>query len=256
MACLHGEDEVLVRVKLVRGQKHAAVCVAEAVSHALLRAYGFRVAPAFGVKVTADLADSLTSHYSFDSAVEPGWHWGTLFLDAVSPEPEQLTRFLKETDARLLLDLYLVDTILGNPDRTTRGNVLLVDRETGAGFDILPIDHSESFFHPDSVLNEAALHSKKERTVEHFYQEMETTIYDSTTTMVEQCFDKAAGLEGGMREFVNACRQEWIDRSGASRDLLEEFLEDRVKNLPKLANKGHWIDIASYDGGNFAIFGG
>ena len=225
-------------------------------SHSLLSAYGFRVAPAFGVKVTAELAESLTSHYRFESVVEPGWHWGTLFLDAVSTEPEQITKYLKTADARLLLDLYLVDTILGNPDRTTRGNVLVVAREAGDGLDMVPIDHSESFFHPDSVLDEEVLRSKHDEAVAHFSAEIEHTVYNSTKAVVQQCFDKAAGLEGCMSDFVSACRQEWIERSGIRRDLLEEFLEYRVKHLPELARKDHWIDIASYDGGNVAIFGG
>ena len=56
LVCRHGEDEVTVRTKLARDQQSTAVCVAEAVSHALLLANGFRMAEPFCVVVRDEFA--------------------------------------------------------------------------------------------------------------------------------------------------------------------------------------------------------
>ena len=54
-----------------------AVCIAEAVSHALLLANGFRMAEPFCVVIGEQFAQDLTTQYCFAEPVRPGRHWGT-----------------------------------------------------------------------------------------------------------------------------------------------------------------------------------
>ena len=79
LVCRRGEEEVTVRTKLARDQQSTAVCVAEAVSHALLLANGFRMAEPFCVVVGDEFARDLTAQYAFEEPVRAGRHWGTRF---------------------------------------------------------------------------------------------------------------------------------------------------------------------------------
>lgn len=80
LACRHGEEEVTVRTKLARDQQSGAVCIAEAVSHALLLANGFRMAEPYCVVVGEEFARDLTAQYGFEDPVRPGRHWGTRLM--------------------------------------------------------------------------------------------------------------------------------------------------------------------------------
>ena len=80
LACGHLREEVTVRTKLARSDESMAVCIAEAVSHALLLANGFRMAEPFCVVIGEQFAQDLTTQYRFAEPVRPGRHWGTRLM--------------------------------------------------------------------------------------------------------------------------------------------------------------------------------
>ena len=100
LACGHLREEVTVRTKLARSDESMAVCIAEAVSHALLLANGFRMAEPFCVVIGEQFAQDLTTQYRFAEPVRPGRHWGTRLMRRGVQEVE-LTASLVEVLARI-----------------------------------------------------------------------------------------------------------------------------------------------------------
>ena len=82
----------------------------------------------------------------------------------------------------------------------------------------------------------------------------ERVLHDGGPSLVETCFADAKGLKNHMGNFVGACHDEWLDRAGVDPAVLEEFLEYRVDNLETLAQKGHWLGLASFDPGGQRVF--
>ena len=144
LTCNVGGEEVTVRTKLARGPESLAVCIAEAVSHSLLAACGFRLAEAFFVEVGPEFAADLRAQYKFEDDVLEGRHWGTRYMQREVQEIELVPQIVDDLRRpEDLFGLYLADVVLGNPDRPTFGNVLLAHRHGGVTFDLLPIDQSE-----------------------------------------------------------------------------------------------------------------
>ena len=247
LVCRRDEEELIVRTKLARDAESSAVCIAEAVSHAFLRARGFRMAEAFAVAVEEEFARDLTAQYGFDPAIRPGRHWGTRLMRRGVQEIE----FAEELVGSLanpseLFDLYLADMILANPDRTTHGNVLLATRDgQRSGFELIPIDQSDAFFHPGIMIDSQALRKRFTRSKAELLDGTESIVARGGPDFVAARFAETRSFGGRMREFVAACVDEWYDRADVDPDLLEEFLEHRVQNLDTLAHKSHWLDVAS-----------
>ena len=251
LACGHLREEVTVRTKLARSDESMAVCIAEAVSHALLLANGFRMAEPFCVVIGEQFAQDLTTQYRFAEPVRPGRHWGTRLMRRGVQEVE-LTASLVEVlaDPPVLLRLFLADVILGNPDRKTHGNVLLADTpERGSDFDLIPIDQSEAFFHPSALLDPRTLCDRCDQMGAEIPEGMEGVVLDGGTMLVERCFARAKALHADVRRYVTACHDEWFDGAGVDPSLLKRFLEHRVGELETLARKEYWLGVASIDTG-------
>ena len=249
LVCRHGQKEVTVRTKLARDEESTAVCVAEAVSHALLRTNGFRVADPFCVVVGKEFAHNLTAHYGFKKPVRPGRHWGTRLMRGVQGVEFSIDLVWRLAEPPDLFRLYLADVILGNPDRKTLGNVLLAKRGSGGRFDLIPIDQSDAFFHPSAVIQPEQLRGRFRERKGQMLDGTESVLLDRGPTLVEACFAEAKRLRDRAGHFVGACHGEWLDRAGADPTLLEDFLEYRMDTLETLARKAHWLDLASINSG-------
>jgi hypothetical protein len=148
-------DTAVLRTKLVRDPRTAAVCVSEAVSIAVLRNLGFMVADPFSVSISSEFADSLSAQFEFEPPVMGGCHWGTVLItDAFEGElvADQVLALQNPEEAFVL---YVADELLAHRDRakasgrSRHGNTLL--REDGRGLHLLPIDQSDCFDHPSTI---------------------------------------------------------------------------------------------------------
>ena len=256
LVCRHGEEEVTVRTKLARDQQSAAVCVAEAVSHAFLLANGFRMAEPFCVVVGKPFARDLTAQYGFEDPVQPGRHWGTRLMRHGVQEVEFIAELVSDlADPPALLRLYLADVVLGNPDRQTHGNVLLAQSASDSRkFDLIPIDQSDAFLHPSTMIDSHRLRARFSEAAAKPLDGMESVLLDGGPSLVETCFATAKGFKNRMDDFVGACHDEWLDRASVDPTELEGFLEHRVDTLETLARKEHWLGVASVDTGGQHVF--
>ena len=250
LICKKDGAELTIRTKLARDPESAAVCIAEAVAHALLAAVGFRMAEPFSVVIGEEFARDLTTQYDFDAPVRPGRHWGTRLMRTDVQEIEFVSDMIPLlADPGILFDLYLADVVLGNPDRATYGNVLLASRAgSTTRFDLIPIDQSECFFHPSSMIDANALHRHRSDSGAIMLDGMERVVLDKGQGFVIERFEHMDTLKGRMHQFVAACTHEWYSFAGVTPSLLEQFLEHRAATLHVLARKEHWLGIASYRG--------
>lgn len=251
LVCRRDEEEVTVRTKLARDAESTAVCVAEAVSHALLSAHGFRMAEPFCVIVNEDFARDLTAQYGFENRVRSGRHWGTRLMVRGVQEVEFTADLVDDlADPPDLFRLYLADVILGNPDRRTHGNVLLGKSESvPRRFDLIPIDQSDAFLHPSAMIRPERFRDRFGEPKGRMLDGMERVLLEKGRSLVEVCFADAKGLRDRAGDFVGACHDEWIDGAGADPGALEEFLVHRIDTLETLARKDHWLELASIDSG-------
>ena len=251
LVCLHGEEEVTVRTKLARDEQSTAVGVAEAVSHALLLANGFRMAEPFCVVVGEEFARDLTAQYRFEEPVRSGRHWGTRLMRHGVQEVEFAADMVGDlADPPDLFRLYLADVILGNPDRRTHGNVLLAHSTSDPRrFDLIPIDQSDAFLHPSTMIDSESLRAGFDDPRGKMLHGTESVLLDGGPILVETCFADAKGLKDLVGDFVDACPDEWVDRAGVDPTVLERFLEHRVDTLDTLARKDHWLGVASVNTG-------
>ena len=251
LVCRRGEEELTVRTKLARDKESAAVCVSEAVSHALLLANGFRMAEPFCVIVEDEFARALTAQYGFENQVRSGRHWGTRLMDHDALEVEFSADLVDDlADPPDLFRLHLADVILANPDRQTLGNVLLAKSDSNPRrFDLIPIDQSDAFFHPSAVIQPQKLRDRFGDRRGQVLDGMERVLFEQGPALVEACFTEAKLLRDDVRDFVGACHDEWLDRAGANPAVLEEFLDYRVDTLETLARKDHWLELSSITSG-------
>ena len=256
LVCREDDEEFTVRTKLARDAESTGVCIAEAVSHALLLASGFRMADAFCVVIGEEFARDLSAQYRFGRPVRPGRHWGTRLMRRGVQEVEFSTSLVDElADPPDLFRLYLADVILGNPDRKTHGNVLLARTAAGAGgFDLIPIDQSDAFFHPSAMIDPPRLQARFDDLGAEMLEGTERVLLEGGTSLVETCFSEAATLEADVSRFSKACHDEWFDGAGVDPSLLEGFLVHRIRKLAVLARKDHWRRVASLNpGGEYAF---
>lgn len=256
LVCRHGDEELTVRTKLARDNLSTAVCIAEAVSHAFLLASGFRMAEPFCVVVGEQFARDLTAQYGFEKPVRPGRHWGTRLMRRGVQEVEFTAGLVEDlVDPPVLFRLYLADVILGNPDRRTQGNVLLAQSVMDARrFDVIPIDQSDAFLHPSTLLDRERLRARFDDAGAKPLDGMERVLLEEGPGLVETCFGDSRGFKDRMDNFVAACHDEWLDRAGVDPEVLEGFLEHRVDALETLARKDHWLGLASVDAGGQHVF--
>ena len=214
------------------------------------------MADAFCVVIGEEFARDLTAQYGFAKPVRPGRHWGTRLMRRGVQEVEFNADMVDElADPPDLFRLYLADVILGNPDRRTHGNVLLARNAAGAGgFDLIPIDQSDAFFHPSAMIHPGSLRGHFDDLGAEMLEGTERVLLEGGRSLVETCFAEASALEDDATEFLTACHDEWFDRAGVDPSLLEGFLVHRRRKLDALANMDHWLSLASFNsGGEYAF---
>lgn len=243
------ESELVVRTKLLRDRRSAAVCVAEAVAHRILACLGLRVADAYAVSVGVEFAASLTAQHEFDPAVIPGRHWGTrLIAEALEAtiSHEDYDELRSPAD---LFTIHLVDVLCAYRDRQTHGNVLLVPAAGGKRFDVLPIDQSDCFAGPDCICTPHLLDGAKGGSHAQPFDGMEALLLERGPTMVNAARDKVLAARACILEAVTAPPDEWYDRAGTEPERVYEFLAHRLDNFDALARIDHWRMLAGLGGG-------
>lgn len=251
LACRHGEEELTVRTKLARDQHSGAVSIAEAVSHAFLTANGFRMAEPYCVVVGEQFARDLTVQYGFEEPVRSGRHWGTRLMRHGVLEVEFTADLVGDlADPPALFRLYLADVVLGNPDRRTQGNVLLARSGHHSGkFDLIPIDQSDAFLHPSTMIDSQRLRARRDEAGAKPLDGMESVLVDGGPSLVETCFAEVKALRDRIGDLLDACHDEWLDRADVDPATLGAFLEHRVDTLESLAQKDYWLGVASVNPG-------
>lgn len=210
LVCCLGEQELTIRAKLARNDESMAVCIAEAVSHAFLKACGFRMAEPYCVVIGHEFAQDLTTQCGFEEAIRPGRHWGTgIVRRAVAFDANALDAL---ADPRALFYLYLADVILGNPDRSVPGNALLARQESDPRrLDVIPIDRSDAFFHPSSMLDARVLRAGFDLPRGQMLAGTEGVLLDNGPILVETCFGEMGALRDRVADFVAAGHDEWYE---------------------------------------------
>ncbi|MEZ4416170.1 MAG: hypothetical protein R3E10_10445 [Gemmatimonadota bacterium] len=233
--------ELVVRTKPQRSGPSAAMCFAEAVSHGVLRRIGIPVATGAVVHIEEELASGISAEFEMSPPVQPGRHWGTVFIpDSYGPDPSSIR--LDELADRLdLFRIYLADVLIGNNDRLTAGNVLL--RPVGRGkFETVAIDQSEAF-RAFSCLQEAGcLEAGKDGLWARYLPQAEQVAVNAGASAVEQMFSQIVNLSSELRRLVNDVPAEWIDRGSVDADGAQAFLEYRAENLARIADRTGWLE--------------
>ena len=214
------------------------------------------MADAFCVVIGEEFARDLTAQHGFAKPIRSGRHWGTRLMRRGVQEVEFNADLVDElADPPDLFRLYLADVILGNPDRRTHGNVLLARNAAGGGgFDLIPIDQSDAFFHPSAMINPQNLRARFDDLGAEMLEGTERVLLEGGTSLVETCFSRASPPEVDVTEFLTACHDEWFERAGVDPSLLEEFLVHRRRKLDVLAHKDHWLSVASFKlGGEYEL---
>ena len=234
LVCRDGEEEeVTVRTKLARDHQSGAVSIAEAVSHALLLAIGFRMAEPFCVVVGEQFAHDLTAQYGFEDPVRPGRHWGTRLMRQGVQEVKFTADLIGDlADPPALFRLYLAD----------------VASHSGK-FDLIPIDQSDAFLHPSTMIDSQRLRARRDEAAARPLDGTESVLLDGGPSLVETCFAEAKALKDRVGGLLDGCHDEWLDRAAVDPATLEGFLEHRVDTLESLARKDHWLGVASVNPG-------
>ena len=87
-----------------------------------------------------------------------------------------------------------------------------------------------------------------------FSRRTEKSGLDGGPSLVESCFAEAKALGDGVGDLLHDCHDEWLDRADVDPATLEGFLEHRVNTLESLAQKDHWLGVASQNpGGQYVL---
>lgn len=256
LVCDLDGEEIIIRAKLARNDESRAVSIAESVSHSLLSKLGFRMAEPYIVQIGNEFAADLSKQYGFDSPIQAGRHWGTRLIG------EEALNMFDMRDAFGLLHqpkqlflLYLADVVLANKDRKTKGNVLIVRRPHSELFDLVPIDQSESFFHPRGLLLHDGLLELRDRRCGQYLDGTENVVLENGNEFIAEMFKKIEGLQGFVSDFVSASTEEWYDRTGVDPGIVERVLAHRIRQVSVLADRNHWESLCgAVEGGHVLDF--
>jgi len=256
IVCDNDGEEIIVRAKLARDDESRAVSIAESVSHSLLSKLGFRMADPYIVQIGNEFAADLSKQYGFTSQIQPGRHWGTRLMGE-----EALNMFDMRDAVDLLYNpeqlflLYLADVVLANTDRKTQGNVLIAKRSHSDLFDIVPIDQSESFFHPRGLLLHDGLLELRDKRCGEFLDGTEGVVLKNGNKLVTEMFMMIEGLRDFVSDFVSASAEEWYDRTGVDPGIVERVLAHRIEHVSVLADRSRWEGLcAAAEGGHVLDF--
>jgi hypothetical protein len=234
------------------------VCVSEAVAHKILACVGLRTADAFAVIIGSELAAGLTQQFNFDPPVQPGRHWGTRLLTDVIETTVHVDDYpvLYKRDDLFLM--YLVDVITAYEDRQTHGNVLFVPAIAGAGrFDVLAIDQSDCFGHPEVLRDSQRLRSARDRSYAKTFAGMEQLVIEMRRAGIDAAVSRIVDATDCIITSIEAPPDEWYDRAGIDPADVKDFVGYRLANLETLGRLSHWrgiADIASGGGGYGNLF--
>lgn len=256
LVCDKDGEEIIIRAKLARNDESRAVSIAESVSHSLLSKLGFRMAEPYIVQIGKEFAADLSKQYGFDAPIQAGRHWGTRLMG------EEALNMFDMRDAFGLLHqpkqlflLYLADVVLANKDRKTKGNVLIVRRSHSDLFDLVPIDQSESFFHPSGLLLHDGLLDLQDRRCGEFLHGTEGVVLKHGNKLVTEMFMTIEGLRNYVSDFVSASAEEWYDRTGVDPAILERILAHRIEQVSVLADRSRWENLCkAVEGGHVLKF--
>lgn len=233
--------ERIVRTKLQCSPESAAMCFAEAASHGALKHLGVRVAEPVVVLIDQELADGITAAFEFDPSVLAGRHWGTVFIDDSHGPDSKSIRVEELEDPSEILRIYLADVVLGNADRLTAGNVLLVPGRRNK-FGVVAIDQSEAFGTHGCLRRAGCLAANIDRLSAHPLPQAEVVAVDLGRGVVEQMFMAMVAAADDLRAVVNQVPAEWIDRGGVDADGVQVYLEHRARNLTAIAGMEGWLE--------------
>jgi hypothetical protein len=241
--------EVIIRTKLVRDPDSAAMCVSEAVAHRILACVGLRTADAFAVIIGGELAAGLTTQFNFDPPVQTGRHWGTKFLTAASEttvHPSDYHNLNLESDIFLL---YLVDVLTAYEDRQTHGNVLFVPAADVKRLDILPIDQSDCFGHPDVLRHADRLTGIRDRSFGKAFDGMDQLAARMGRKGIDAALERISAATACLMSAVEVPPDEWYGRAAIDPSVLRDFIAYRLKRLEELGRLSHWREIADIASG-------
>jgi len=256
LVCDKDGEEIIIRAKLAHNDESRAVSIAESVSHSMLLKLGFRMAEPYTVQIGKEFAADLSKQYGFDSPIQAGRHWGTRLMgeEALSMFDMRDAMCLLHNPKQLFL-LYLADVVLANKDRKTQGNVLIAQRPHSDLFDLVPIDQSESFFHPRGLLLNDGLWELRDRRCGEYLDGTEVVVLDNGNEFVAEMFLMVEGLLNFVGDFVSASTEEWYDRTGVDPGIVERVLAHRIEQVSALANRSHWEGLcAAAKGGHVLDF--
>jgi hypothetical protein len=143
LASDHGDQPgQLFVVKFQQGQSGAAALVSEIVCTTLLSRAGFQTLDWRLVQASSGFANSCNVTSNFPYPIREGVHFGTLLRDDVEAGPPLSYDDLAKP--RDIIDLWVMDTWLGNIDRDVDGNTLLKVTASGK-FQVIASDQSDCF---------------------------------------------------------------------------------------------------------------
>ena len=210
------------------------------------------MAPGHWVTVSEGFAEELGKQFpELGEGVIAGPHWGTTVLHAQSVEftAAHAARLRTRSD---LFRIYLGDVVLGNSDRTTQGNVLLL-KDGRAGFDVIPIDQSDCFDHPSGMRNANHLKSKVASSLAKALPGLDGVVLEAGEGFPEREIRRVQEIKPVL---VNAARvpdPDWYGKAGVSSTDLADWLGARIDNLPELARLSLWEGMGKFNGDAYEL---
>lgn len=244
-----GSDRV-VRVKPIRhpakGEKKSdsyGFAIAEAVSWGILNACGLHMAEPYVVSMSAAFAADLSAQGGYDPPVRAGRHWGTGVLNAVALDKDLDRQTLDDTGHPAhIFRIFLLDELMGNADRLTEGNLLLVS-DPALPARLVPIDQSASFGGQECVCDQACLAGSHGKRYAEAYQVMEQVLLDRMPAFVDEELGLIKGQEAAILAAANMPHAEWYDGAGITPDDVRNYLAARLAALDELARAEHWRGV-------------
>jgi hypothetical protein len=142
-------------------------------------------------------------------------------------------------DRRHVLTIYLADILLGNPGRSTFGNVLLVEGAKGR-MQLLPIDQSDCFGHPSCLCDPRCLAAKVNDRLADCLDGTELVVFERDPLFMATEVSHVRSCGAAILESVCAPAPEWYRGAGVDPEDVREFLRQRLENLGRLVDTDYW----------------
>lgn len=244
-------DRVIIMVKYRRDndsmslRSSTAMSISELLCALFIKNIGLECFEPVMVHVNDHYALSCRHDSSFSYTVIPGLHYGSIFVDDLSPAPEKVYDILERPDD--LLRLWVLDSWLYNIDRATYGNAML--RKFNGKNILIAADQSDCFGGAISFSDDSFYSKNSCRCVDQL-KDFGRIILDYGVDSMHDTADKIRYCVLNIQKYMDIVPNQWWIDSQIDKDHVMEYLSIRSDKLADICDFRRW------EGAQDAIRGG